>query len=357
MCDEIPRTVNEYRFPTGAKPALGPSGAWFRELPSHSLKLTPIDEPRFEWGVQTVVGDKTFVPFEATSMSAKDYYDPCRAGENQERFAPPYLGEKENELGFCHWILIVLSWFLLIATFPFSLFFCLTVVKEYERAVIFRLGRLLPGGARGPGIFFVNPCTDTYRKVDLRVVSFDVPPQEILSKDSVTVAVDAVVYSRISNATISVINTSLDEATDPWGVKVERVEVKDVRLPVQLQRAMAAEAEATREARAKAIAADGEQRASKALKEAADIIIQSPAALQLRYLQTLTTISAERNSTIIFPFPVDLLSYLLEGKKAAAPPTSPTTTYFSTASTFSAPVTHAHSQAAVSPSTSPGLSL
>ncbi|CDW54317.1 mechanosensory protein 2 [Trichuris trichiura] len=222
------------------------------------------------------------------------------------------------------------------------------VVKEYERAVIFRLGRLLPGGARGPGIFFVNPCTDTYRKVDLRVVSFDVPPQE----------------------------TSLDEATDPWGVKVERVEVKDVRLPVQLQRAMAAEAEATREARAKAIAADGEQRASKALKEAADIIIQSPAALQLRYLQTLTTISAERNSTIIFPFPVDLLSYLLEGKKAAgsrsvkpssnasmaaayssAPPTSPTTTYFSTASTFSAPVTHSHSQAAVSPSTSPGLSL
>ncbi|KRZ36015.1 Mechanosensory protein 2, partial [Trichinella pseudospiralis] len=261
-----------------------------------------------------------------------------------------YPGDKDDDFGPCHWILIVFSWFILALTLPFSLFFCLTVVKEYERAVIFRLGRLLPGGARGPGIFFINPCTDTYRKVDLRVVSFDVPPQEILSKDSVTVAVDAVVYSRISNATISVINvedamlstkllaqttlrnilgtktlteilcdrevisqtmqTSLDEATDPWGVKVERVEVKDVRLPVQLQRAMAAEAEATREARAKAIAADGEQQASKALKEAADIISQSPAALQLRYLQTLTTISAERNSTVIFPFPVDILSYL-----------------------------------------------
>uniref|UniRef100_A0A5S6R2E0 PHB domain-containing protein n=1 Tax=Trichuris muris TaxID=70415 RepID=A0A5S6R2E0_TRIMR len=367
----------------------------------HSSRRLPPnadDEPRSERADSNFGRDTAFVPCGDTSMSAKDYCDPYRAaGDNQERFAPSYLGEKEHELGFCHWILIVLSWFLLIATFPISLFFCLTVVKEYERAVIFRLGRLLPGGARGPGIFFVNPCTDTYRKVDLRVVSFDVPPQEILSKDSVTVAVDAVVYSRISNATISVINvedamlstkllaqttlrnilgtktlteilcdretisqtmqTSLDEATDPWGVKVERVEVKDVRLPVQLQRAMAAEAEATREARAKAIAADGEQRASKALKEAADIISQSPAALQLRYLQTLTTISAERNSTIIFPFPVDLLSFLLDRQKAATLPTSPTTTYFSTASTFSAPVTQTHSQTAVSPATSPGLSL
>ncbi|KRX65121.1 Mechanosensory protein 2 [Trichinella sp. T9] len=280
-------------------------------------------------------------------------------------------GDKDDDFGPCHWLLIVFSWFILALTLPFSLFFCLTVVKEYERAVIFRLGRLLPGGARGPGIFFINPCTDTYRKVDLRVVSFDVPPQEILSKDSVTVAVDAVVYSRISNATISVINvedamlstkllaqttlrnilgtktlteilcdrevisqtmqTSLDEATDPWGVKVERVEVKDVRLPVQLQRAMAAEAEATREARAKAIAADGEQQASRALKEAADIISQSPAALQLRYLQTLTTISAERNSTVIFPFPVDILSYLSGAHRNCSTTTESTKTAQSSA--------------------------
>ncbi|PIK62063.1 hypothetical protein BSL78_01074 [Apostichopus japonicus] len=170
----------------------------------------------------------------------------------------------------------------------------------------------------------------------------------ILSKDSVTIAVDAVVYSRVSNPTISITNVEnykrstellaqttlrnilgtkslgeilsdreqishsiqsiLDEATDPWGVKVERVEVKDVRLPVQLQRAMAAEAEASREARAKVIAAEGEHNASRALKEAADVIASSPAALQLRYLQTLNAISAEKNSTIIFPLPIEMMA-------------------------------------------------
>ena len=237
---------------------------------------------------------------------------------------------------------------LVLVTFPISLFLCIKVVQEYERVVIFRLGRLLKGGARGPGIFFVVPCIDTYCKVDLRTVSFDVPPQEILSKDSVTVAVDAVVYYRISNATIAVSNvenygrstrllaattlrnvlgtknlseilseretishimqSSLDEATEPWGVKVERVEIKDVRLPVQLQRAMAAEAEAAREARAKVIAAEGEQKASRALRNAAEVISVSPQALQLRYLQTLNSIAAERNSTIVFPLPLEIFS-------------------------------------------------
>jgi len=225
------------------------------------------------------------------------------------------------------------------------------VVTEYERAVIFRLGRLRKGGSKGPGIFTVIPCIDTYRCVDLRTVSFDVPPQEILSRDSVTVAVDAVVYYRVSNPTICISNvenfshstrllaattlrnvlgtknlaeilseretishimqSSLDEATDPWGVKVERVEIKDVRLPVQLQRAMAAEAEAAREARAKVIAAEGEQKASHALKEAAQVIQESPSALQLRYLQTLTSISAEKNSTIIFPLPIDFITHFV----------------------------------------------
>ncbi|CAG2164553.1 unnamed protein product [Oppiella nova] len=243
--------------------------------------------------------------------------------------------------GLCAFLLTVISVILIIVTLPFSLFLCIKVVQEYERAVIFRLGRLVRGGAKGPGIFFIIPCIDSYCKVDLRTVSFDVPPQEILSKDSVTVAVDAVVYYRISNATVAVSNvedygrstrllaattlrnvlgtrdlsqilseresishvmqSSLDEATDPWGVKVERVEIKDVRLPVQLQRAMAAEAEAAREARAKVIAAEGEQRASRALKEAADVIADTPAALQLRYLQTLSSIAAEKNSTIVFP--------------------------------------------------------
>merc|ERR1719187_2066099 len=184
-------------------------------------------------------------------------------------------------------------------------------------------------------------------KVDLRTVSFDVPPQEILTKDSVTVAVDAVVYYKIYNPYISVVNVEnasrstrllaqttlrnimgtktlaeilserdaicasmqkvLDAGTDPWGVKVERVEMKDVRLPQQLQRAMAAEAEAAREARAKVISAEGEQKASRALKEAADVMSESSSALQLRYLQTLTQISAEKNSTIIFPLPIELM--------------------------------------------------
>jgi erythrocyte band 7 integral membrane protein len=256
--------------------------------------------------------------------------------------------------GCCSYFLFFLSWIIIIFTFPFSLCLCLKVVTEYERAVIFRLGRIVSGGAKGPGLFFVLPCTDDYIKVDLRTVSYNVPPQEILSRDSVTVAVDAVVYYRIRNPTISVTNVEnvkastnllaqttlrtvlgtktlseilsdrenishtmqagLDEATEPWGVQVERVEIKDVRLPVSMQRAMAAEAEATREAKAKVIAAEGEQRASLALKEAADVIGQSPAALQLRYLQTLNTIAAEKNSTIIFPLPMELMDAYIKRK-------------------------------------------
>ncbi|KAG1663268.1 Stomatin-2 [Nymphon striatum] len=222
-----------------------------------------------------------------------------------------------------------------------------SVVQEYERAVIFRLGRLLSGGPKGPGTFLVLPFIENYTKVDLRTLTFDVPPQEILTKDSVTVSVDAVVYYRVFNATVSVANVenahhstrllaqttlrnilgtknlaellsdrdtisssiqnTLDGATDAWGIKVERVEMKDVRLPVQLQRAMAAEAEAAREARAKLIAAEGEYKSSRALKEAADVLSQSKTALQLRFLQTLNTISAEKNSTIVFPLPMDFL--------------------------------------------------
>ncbi|XP_063614629.1 band 7 protein AGAP004871-like [Penaeus indicus] len=205
------------------------------------------------------------------------------------------------------------------------------------------------------GIFFILPCIESYSKVDLRTSVFDVPPQEVLTKDSVTVSVDAVVYYRVSNATVSVANVEnahhstrllaqttlrnmlgtknlheilgdresissdmqgvLDDATENWGIKVERVEIKDVRLPVQLQRAMAAEAEAAREARAKVIAAEGEQKASRALKEAAEVISLSPAALQLRYLQTLNTISAEKNSTIIFPLPIDFLQHFFNNKE------------------------------------------
>merc|ERR1712038_1212210 len=260
--------------------------------------------------------------------------------------------DDDGGCGSCVGTLIwIISMILIICTFPFSLCVTVKMVQEYQRAVIFRLGRVKRGGAVGPGLFFIIPCMDSIQVVDLRTVSFDVPPQEVLTKDSVTVAVDAVVYYKIQNPMYSVCNVTnaasstrllasttlrttlgmktlqeiladrehtaevileqLDTATDPWGIKVERVEVKDVRLPQQLQRAMAAEAEAAREARAKVIAAEGEQKASRALKEASDIISESPNALQLRYLQTLTSISAEKNSTIVFPIPIDFMSHLL----------------------------------------------
>lgn len=265
----------------------------------------------------------------------------------------PMADESDNGIGLCGWLLTAISWGLVMVTLPFSLCVCFKVVQEYERAVIFRLGRLLSGGSRGPGIFFVLPCIESYQKVDLRTITLGVPPQEVLTKDSVTVSVDAVVYYRVSNATVSVANVEnahhstrllaqttlrnilgtknlheilsdresisgsmqvvLDEATTAWGIKVERVEIKDARLPVQLQRAMAAEAEAAREARAKVIAAEGEQKASRALREASEVIAESSSALQLRYLQTLNSISAEKNSTIIFPLPIDLLSHFMNG--------------------------------------------
>jgi len=244
-------------------------------------------------------------------------------------------------------ILKVFSIILVAVTFPISIWFCLKTVQEYERAIIFRLGRVKRGGVVGPGLFFILPCIDTVSVVDLRTVSFDVPSQEILTSDSVTVSIDAVVYYNIEDPMAAVCNVEryaestkllaattlrnmmgtktlmqileekeemarvmkdiLDNATDPWGIRVEMIEVKDVLLPRQMQRAMAAEAEADREARAKVVAAQGEKKASMALKEASDIIDQSGSALQLRYLQTLSSIAAEKNSTIVFPVPLDLL--------------------------------------------------
>ena len=249
--------------------------------------------------------------------------------------------------GVCEICLMLISVLLFIVTLPFSLFLTIKVVQEYERAVIFRVGRLVTGGAKGPGMFFILPCIDRYRCIDLRTKSWDIPPQEILTRDSLTVAVDGVLYYRVVDACMAINNIEdfqrstlllaattlrtvlgtkslseilaerehisqnigqiLDEATDQWGVKVERLELKDVRLPVGMQRAMAAEAEANREARAKVVSAEGEQKASKALKEAAEVLGGTPAALQLRYLQTLSTIAAEKNSTIVFPLPVELL--------------------------------------------------
>ncbi|XP_067220584.1 stomatin (EPB72)-like 3a isoform X2 [Chanodichthys erythropterus] len=259
--------------------------------------------------------------------------------------------DKSPSLGCFGWFIIFIAIIITIGLLPITIFMCIKIVREYERAVIFRLGRIVDKKPKGPGIFFVLPCTDTFRKVDLRTVTFDIPAQEFLTKDSVTVSVDGVVYFRVFDPICSVVNVSnsdhatrllaqttlrnvlgtknlsellsdregisnsmqiaLDEATGVWGIKVERVEIKDVKLPLQLQRAMAAEAEATREARAKVIAAEGEMNASRALKEASLVMAESPSALQLRYLQTLNNIAAERNSTIIFPLPIDIIQHFI----------------------------------------------
>jgi regulator of protease activity HflC (stomatin/prohibitin superfamily) len=222
------------------------------------------------------------------------------------------------------------------------------IVQEYERGVIFRLGRLV--GARGPGLFFIIPFADRMVKVDLRVVTLDVPAQEVITRDNVTVRVNAVLYFRVFDpekavvavtdyvrATHQISQTTLrsvlgqseldellsqreeinmrlqqiiDDQTEPWGIKVGIVEVKDLELPQSMQRAMARQAEAEREKRAKIIHASGEFEASKALAQAARIIGSEPATLQLRYLQTLTEIASERNSTIVFPLPIEMLSLL-----------------------------------------------
>uniref|UniRef100_A0A915LXH5 Bestrophin homolog n=2 Tax=Meloidogyne javanica TaxID=6303 RepID=A0A915LXH5_MELJA len=230
--------------------------------------------------------------------------------------------------GACANLLVCFAVFLLILTFPISIFFCIKIVNQYERAVIFRLGRLRKGGAKGPGLFLVIPCIDEYQKVDLRLVSYSVPPQELLSKDSVTASVDAVIYFRISDATISVVNVENAEAStrllamttlrNILGTKTlsEMLSYRD-HISQEMQRSLdeatndwgvQAEAEATREAKAKIIAAEGEQKASSALRAAALAISDTPTALQLRYLQTLGEISADNNSTIVFPFPVDFMS-------------------------------------------------
>jgi regulator of protease activity HflC (stomatin/prohibitin superfamily) len=242
------------------------------------------------------------------------------------------------------------------------------VVQEYERGVIFRLGRLM--GARGPGLFLIIPGVERMRKVDLRIVTLEVPAQEAITRDNVTVKVNAVVYFRVvdpEDAVVKVLDyiraTSLiaqttlrsilgqsdldhllserekinqelqqviDQQTDAWGVKVTSVEVRDVELPTSMQRAMARQAEAEREKRAKIIHAEGEFSASQQLANAAQVIGSQPATLQLRYLQTLTEIAAEKNSTIIFPLPLDIIEPFLNAMRAATPPngreeSSPTT--------------------------------
>ncbi len=249
-----------------------------------------------------------------------------------------------NALGFIIVLLLVLA------------SSAIKIVQEYERGVIFRLGRLV--GAKGPGLFLIIPFVDRFVKVDLRTVTLDVPAQEAITKDNITVKVNAVVYFRVVDPSAAVVNVEdyrratwniaqttlrnvlgqseldellqhresinsklqqiIDEATEPWGVKVSIVEVKDVELPQPMQRAMARQAEAEREKRAKIIHAEGEFQAAQQLRNAANTISQEPAAIQLRYLQTLTEIAVEKNSTIIFPVPIDLLGGLQSLARPAA---------------------------------------
>ncbi|MCB9159467.1 MAG: slipin family protein [Caldilineaceae bacterium] len=228
------------------------------------------------------------------------------------------------------------------------------VVPEYERGVIFRLGRV--GGAKGPGLFFIIPIIDQMLKVDMRVVTLDVPTQETITKDNVTVKVNAVCYFRVMDPVAAVVNVSnyllatqqiaqttlrsvlgqselddllaqrdkinlrlqqiIDDQTEPWGIKVSVVEVKDLELPESMKRSMARQAEAEREKRAKIIHAQGELRAAQELSEAAQLMSQADGALQLRYLQTLNEIAAENNSTIVFPLPLELFQGMIRSNKA-----------------------------------------
>jgi regulator of protease activity HflC (stomatin/prohibitin superfamily) len=230
------------------------------------------------------------------------------------------------------------------------------VAREYERGIVFRLGRLLPE-PKGPGLFILIPIVDRMVKVDLRTITLNIPPQEVITKDNVPARVNAVAYFRIiepKNAIVQIENfmvaTSqiaqttlrsvlgqhlldellserdkinailqeiIDEATSPWGIKVSIVEVKDVEIPSGMQRAMARQAEAERERRAKVINAEGEYQASERLKDAALVIEQHPIALQLRYLQTLLELGSSQSTTIVFPAPIDLLTPFLERSKSS----------------------------------------
>jgi regulator of protease activity HflC (stomatin/prohibitin superfamily) len=235
------------------------------------------------------------------------------------------------------------------------------ILNEYERGVIFRLGRVI--GSKGPGLILLVPVIDKMVKVDLRVVAMDVPPQDVITRDNVSVKVSAVLYFRVIDPNRAIIGVEnylyatsqlsqttlrsvcgqaelddllserekinahiqeiLDKDTEPWGIKVAKVEIKHIDLPQEMQRAMAKQAEAERERRAKIIGSEGEYQAAQKLSDAARIIGENPIALQLRFLQTLREVASENNSTTIFPVPIDLLTPFMQMAKTAVPPPRP----------------------------------
>ncbi|MBI5289196.1 MAG: slipin family protein [Chloroflexi bacterium] len=288
------------------------------------------------------------------------------AAEIPPQIDRPRIERADNEGGLAAGVRVLLTAFSYLLLIPpwglIVLFFAVKIVSEYERGVIFRLGRL--EGARGPGLFLVLPIIERMVVMDLRTVTMDVPSQECITRDNVTVKVNAVIYFRITQpedavtkvldhfrATSQISQTTLrsvlgqsmlddllsereainnklqkiiDEQTEPWGVKVSVVEVKDVELPQGMQRAMARQAEAERERRAKVINADGELQASERLAEAGRIMSQDPATLQLRLLQTLSEIATEKNSTIVLPVPFGLFEAIQEAaERSVANPDMP----------------------------------
>lgn len=267
------------------------------------------------------------------------------------------MGEEEKPdqvTVVAEYILRFLMTLFVLATLPLSVWNCAVLIKEYQRGVVLVLGRIKSQKPKAPGLHFTLPVVEEYRIVDMRTRTFDVPPQQVLTKDSVAIGVDAVVFWKVFNAALKVtkvenaegntvllaqstirnilgtktmaeilsqkeeisheIQNYLDEATDVWGIKVEKVEIKDIKLPAQMQRSMAAEAEAAREARARVITADTEKTASMKLKQAADIMNDSPNAIHLRYLQTLTSVAGEQSKSIILPLPAKLVNTILKKK-------------------------------------------
>jgi len=257
----------------------------------------------------------------------------------------------DEEDSFCTSVVrgICIAFSVLISFIPITWFIAIRVFEQYERGVVFRLGKVLKE-PKGPGIFYFLPFVDTYKNVDLRIMTIDVLPQEMMTKDSVTCSVNAVIYFRVRDPIKAIVQVEnyisatgqfaqttlrsvvgeneldsllskreminariteiLEKQTNAWGVHVTTVEIKDVILPQQMQRAMASQAEAERERRAKVISAEGEQQAAKTLLEAATQMTKNETTMQLRYLQTLTQISTEQNQTIVFPLPVEALSLL-----------------------------------------------
>ena len=242
------------------------------------------------------------------------------------------------------WLFTFLSWIVLVATLPLSLFFCVKVAQQGEKAHITRLGRY--SRTKGPGMFLVLPFVESFRYIDMRSKILDVPKQEVITKDSVSLSVDAVVFYHISDPSASINNVenpekatgrlvqttltklfggqmlqdlvsdkdtlsleiqkALDAVTKRWGIQVERVQIEEITIPENLKRAMAAEAEASREAKAKLIKAKGEIKTAKHLQQASQTLSESPHALQLKYLQTLNTLANTNESTIVFPMPIDI---------------------------------------------------